>query len=295
MEQLAHHGILNQKWGVRHGPPYPLGGGDYSPSQRRAIRDKRKSGNSIYNKRHFDEVLKADKTTLSTLSYDRDRTKNTDMFYATHNVLDKHQYNALFNRPIPRTVYDENGNPIGTGNFMKYRIDNSLKKDIKVASEDSGAEVFRELFKKDRDFYNFVMDEDRMQSYFVSDKYKFKGYREVRQVLEKMKQGDYTPTAEELQVVYRMFNYVIPYDGAGDARKGKDVTTQRTKFFNACKEAGYGAVLDTNDAIYGGFKAKSPVIVFDMEQVVPKDVYQTKMIDQKFSDLVLVGRKLLGQ
>ena len=295
MEQLAHHGILNQKWGVRHGPPYPLGGGDYSPSQRRAIRDKRKSGNSIYNKRHFDEVLKADKTTLSTLSYDRDRTKNTDMFYATHNVLDKHQYNALFNRPIPRTVYDENGNPIGTGNFMKYRIDNSLKKDIKVASEDSGAEVFRELFKKDRDFYNFVMDEDRMQSYFVSDKYKFKGYREVRQVLEKMKQGDYTPTADELQIVYRMFNYVIPYDGAGDARKGKDVTTQRTKFFNACREAGYGAVLDTNDAIYGGFKAKSPVIVFDMEQVVPKDVYQTKMIDQKFSDLVLVGRKLLGQ
>lgn len=295
MEQLAHHGVLNQKWGVRHGPPYPLGGGDYSPSQRRAIRNKRKAGNSIYNKRHFDEVLKADKTTLSTLSYDRDRTKNTDMFYATHNVLDKHQYNALFNRPIPRTVYDENGNPIGTGNFMKYRIDNSLKKDIKVASEDSGAEVFRELFKKDRDFYNFVMDEDRMQSYFVSDKYKFKGYREVRQVLEKMKQGDYTPTADELQIVYRMFNYVIPYDGAGDARKGKDVTTQRTKFFNACKEAGYGAVLDTNDAIYGGFKAKSPVIVFDMEQVVPKDVYQTKMIDQKFSDLVLVGRKLLGQ
>lgn len=294
MEQLAHHGILNQKWGVRHGPPYPLGGGDYSPSQRRAIRNKRKAGNSIYNKRHFDEVLKADKTTLSTLSYDRDRTKNTDMFYATHNVLDKHQYNALFNRPIPKTIYDENGNPIGTGNFMKYRIDNSLKKDIKVASEDSGAEVFRELFKKDRDFYNFVMDEDRMQSYFVSDKYKFKGYREVRQVLEKMKQGDYTPTADELQIVYRMFNYVIPYDGAGDARKGKDVTTQRTKFFNACKEAGYGAVLDTNDAIYGGFKAKSPVIVFDMEQVVPKDVYQTKMIDQKFSDLVLVGRKLLG-
>lgn len=295
MEQLAHHGILNQKWGVRHGPPYPLGGGDYSPSQRRAIRNKRKAGNSIYNKQHFDEVLKADKTTLSTLSYDRDRTKNTDMFYATHNVLDKHQYNALFNRPIPQTIYDEKGNPIGTGNFMKYRIDNSLKTDIKVASEDSGAEVFRELFKKDRDFYNFVMDEGRMQSYFVSDKYKFKGYREVRQVLEKMKQGDYTPTADELQIVYRMFNYVIPYDGAGDARKGKDVTTQRTKFFNACKEAGYGAVLDTNDAIYGGFKAKSPVIVFDMEQVVPKDVYQTKMIDQKFSDLVLVGRKLLGQ
>lgn len=292
---LSHHGILKQKWGVRHGPPYPLGGGDYSPSQRKAIRDKRKGGNSIYNKKHFDEILKADKTTLSTLSYDRDRTKDTDMFYATHNVLDKHQYNALFNRPIPQPIFDEKGNEIGTGNFMKYRIDNSLKKDIKVASEDSGAEVFRELFKKDRDFYNFVMDEERMQSYFVSDKYKFKGYREARKVLEKMKRDDYIPTADELQIAYRMFNYVIPYDGAGDARKGKDVTTQRTKFFKALKEAGYGAVLDTNDAIYGTFKAKSPVIVFDMEQVVPKDIYRTKMIDQKFSDLVLVGRKILGQ
>lgn len=292
---LSHHGILKQKWGVRHGPPYPLGGGDYSPSQRKAIRDKRKGGNSIYNKKHFDEILKADKTTLSTLSYDRDRTKDTDMFYATHNVLDKHQYNALFNRPIPQPIFDEKGNEIGTGNFMKYRIDNSLKKDIKVASEDSGTEVFRELFKKDRDFYNFVMDEERMQSYFVSDKYKFKGYREARKVLEKMKRDDYIPTADELQIAYRMFNYVIPYDGAGDARKGKDVTTQRTKFFKALKEAGYGAVLDTNDAIYGAFKAKSPVIVFDMEQVVPKDIYRTKMIDQKFSDLVLVGRKILGQ
>ena len=293
--ELSHHGILNQKWGVRNGPPYPLGGGDYSAAEKKAIRNKRKAGNSIYNKRHFDEVLKAKKTTLSTLSYDQDRTKDTDMFYATHNVLDKHQYNALFNRPIDQTIYDEKGRPIGTGKFMKFRIDNSLKKDIKVASEDSGAEVFRELFKKDRDFYNFIMDEDRMQNYFVSDKYKFKGYREVRDVLKKMKQGDYTPTADELQVVYRMFNYVIPYDGAGDVRKGKDVTTQRTKFFNALKEAGYGAVLDTNDAIYGGFKAKSPVIVFDMEQVVPKDVYRTKLIDQKFSDLVLIGRKILGQ
>ena len=293
--ELSHHGILNQKWGVRHGPPYPLGGGDYSAAQRKAIRNKRKAGNSIYNKRHFDEVLKADKTTLSTLSYDRDRTKDTDMFYATHNIFDKHQYNALFNRPIPQTVYDEKGHSIGTGMFMKYRIDNAIKSDMKDASEDSGAEIFRGLFKRDRDFYNFVMDKDRMQGYFVSDKYKFKGYREARQVLEKMKQDNYIPTADELQTVYRMFNYVIPYDGAGDVRKGRDMATQRAKFFKACKEAGYGAVLDTNDAIYGGFKAKSPVIVFDMEQVVPKDIYRTKMTDQRFSDLMLIGRKILRQ
>ena len=294
-EYMAHHGILGQKWGTRNGPPYPLGGGDYTQSERKAILKKRNTvKNSIYNKRHFDEVLKADKTTLSTLSYDKDRTKGTDMFYATHNVLDKHQYNALFNRQIPQEIYDENGNSLGTGMFMKWRIDDSLKDDMKVASEDSGAKIFAELYKKDRDFYNFVRNDDRMQSYFVDDKYKFKGYRESRDVLEKMRKPDYTPTSDELQVVYRMFNYVIPYDGAGHARNGSDMYKQRTKFFDACKKAGYGAVLDTNDAIYGGFKAKSPVIVFGMDQVVPKDVYRTKPSDQYFSDLVLAGRKALG-
>lgn len=246
--ELHHHGILKQKWGVRNGPPYPLRGGDYTPAQRKAISNKRKSGNSIYNKKHFDEVLNADKTTLSTLSYDKDRTKNTD----------------------------------------------SLKTDLKVASEDSGAKIFMGLYKKDRDFYNFVTDKDRMQSYFVNDKYKFKGYREAAVVLNKMKDPDYTPSADDLQTVYRMFNYVIPYDGQGDSWKGHDVYTQRTKFFNECKKAGYGALLDTNDAIYGGFKAKSPIIVFDMEQVIPKDVYRTKVSEQMFSTLVLVGRKALG-
>lgn len=292
--ELYHHGILGQRWGVRNGPPYPLGGGDYTQTERKAILRKRKSRHNIYNKRHFDEVLRAEKTTLSTLSYDRDRLKNADMFYAAHDKYDKHLYNALFNKKVPQTIYDEKGNAIGTGMFMKYRIDNSVKSDMKVASEDSGAEIFRKLYKKDRDFYNFVTDDKRMQDYFVKDKYKFRGYRESKAVLDKMKDPTYVPTSDELQKVYRMFNYVIPYDGNGDARKAGDVYKQRAKFFNACKQAGYGALLDTNDGIYGGFKANAPVIVFDMEQIVPKDIYRTKISDKRVSVLVVAGRKAMG-
>ena len=290
--ELYHHGILGQKWGVRNGPPYPLVGGDYTPREKRAIYKQRKKGNSIYNKRHFDETLKTG-TTLSTLSYDRDRTKGADMFYATHKTLDKHQYNALFNRPIPKTIYDENSNNLGTGMFLKWRINNKMTSDLKIASEDSGAESFRQLYKKDRDFYNFVTDPARMQSHFVADKYKFRGYRESRKALEKLRSGQ-TPTADELQTIYRMFNYVIPSDGGGDTRRGNDVTKQRAKFFKALQEAGYGAVLDTNDAIYGGFKATSPVIVFDQSKVVLSGVEQTKMSDKRISELVTAGRKALG-
>ena len=295
MRELTHHGILGQEWGVRNGPPYPLGGGDYSRAEVKKIyRHKISHPNSIYNKRHFDSVLSKEKTTLRTLSYDKDRTKNVEMFYAAHTKLDKHQYNALFNRKAPQPIYDENGSQIGTGQYLKYKIDNSVKQDMKVASEDSGAEVFRKLYGKDRDFYNFVTDDSRMKSYFVKDKYKFKGYRESRDILERMKQPNYIPNERDLQKVYRMFNYVIPYDGAGNERSGNDMAKQRAKFFNELKKAGYGAVLDTNDAIYGGFKATSPVIVFDMDNVVLKDVGRTSMTSKKVSELALVGRKALG-
>lgn len=296
MKYLIHHGILNQKWGVRHGPPYPLRGGDYSKAELAAIYRRHQSNNSIYNKRHFDEVLEANKTTLKTLSYNPDRTKDTDMFYASHNFWDDNQYNALFNKPIPKDITDADGNVIGVGKCFKYRIENKLSSDMKVASEDSGAEVFRKLYSSDRDFYNFVTDPTRMQDYFVKEKYGFRGYREGKKVLDRMAADEsYKPSSSDLQKVYRLFNYVIPYDGAGDTRKGQDVVTQRAKFFKELKDEGYGAVLDTNDAIYGRYKTKSPVIVFDMEKVVPSRVYETKVTDQLFSKGVMVGRKILGQ
>ena len=34
--ELYHHGIAGQKWGKRNGPPYPLGSGDHSASEKKA-------------------------------------------------------------------------------------------------------------------------------------------------------------------------------------------------------------------------------------------------------------------
>ncbi len=288
---LSHHGILGQKWGQRNGPPYPLSGGSYSQSEIKKVYKARKNKNSIYNKKHFDKVVKEGQN-FSTLSYDKDRTKGAEMFYAAYEKTDVHQYGTLFNKKIPQEIYDEKGNSIGTGEFYKYRIKNVATKDIKVASEDSGAEAFRQLYKSNRDFYNFVTDKDRMQSLFVDDKYKFRGYRESRKALEKIRSGK-EPSADDLQKVYRMFNYVIPSDGSGNARNAKDIATQRARLFAQLKKNGYGALLDTNDAIYGGFKAHAPVIVFDQESVALGSVRRTNATDKRIDQLAFVGRKAL--
>lgn len=289
--ELYHHGILGQEWGVRNGPPYPLSGGDYTRQEKQKISRAKAKHNKIYSKKHFDKVISKGQT-LATLSYDKRRTEGADMFYAAYDKMDKHQYNALFNKKIPQDLYDENGEKIGTGEFYKYRIKNVAKDDIKVASEDSGTEAFLKLYSTNRDFYNFVTDPNRMQARFVDDKYKFKGYREARDALERMRNTD-KPTEEDVRTVYRMFNYVIPSDGGGDARAGKDVATQRAKLFKQLKQSGYSALLDTNDSIYGAFKVNAAVIVFDQEAVTLSGADRVSTADKKFSELMFIGSKIL--
>ncbi len=293
LSELYHHGILGQKWGHRNGPPYPLGGGDYSRVEKEKIYKERKKKHSIYNKKHFDkEIGKED--VISTISYDKDRLKSTDYFYANTEKTDKMLYKALFNKSIDEQLYDSNGQPAGTRKVLKYNIDSKVKDKMNIASEDSSVNVFRNLYEKDRDFYNFVTDQNRMESHFVKDKYKFRGYREAKHVLDKMKNPGYKPTDKDLRTVYRMFNYVIPSDAGGDQRRAKDVANQRNKFFKALQKEGYGGLLDTNDAIYGGFKAKAPVIIFDMDNLMIKEAERIKMSDKRMSQFVTYGRKVLG-
>ena len=265
---LSHHGIKGQEWGVRNGPPYPLTGGNYD--NRTSV--EKREGRKEKRKRHQDTIVKAG-TKFQTLSVDPNRTKGADMYYAAYDKRDVHEYNALFNKAMEQPIYDANGNIVGSEKVHKFRITNIPKRDIKVASETSSAESFTELYNKDRDFYNYVTDEKRMQSLFDEKRYRFKGYRESRDVLDKIRNDpDYVPTKSDLQVVYRMFNYTIPNLDA-------DTVKQRNKLFNKMKERGYDAILGTNDALYGGFKAENPVIVINQEASLDPTVMRTKASD----------------
>ena len=295
MIYLMHHGIMGQKWGVRNGPPYPLGGGSYSVTEQNAIKEERKKKYSRYNKKHYDNVLE-EGTTFKTLSYDPNRTKNTDMFFASHTKADIDHYKEFFDKKAPTTLYDDEGNAIGTGEFYKFSIQNVANKDIKVASEDSGARAFKKLYQNDRDFYNYVTDPDRLNARFESGIHKISpGYQKARVAMKKLQDPDATITDKDLDYIYRMFNHAIPSDGDGNPRYAKDVATQRAKFFNELKKEGYGAVLDTNDALYNTVQAQSPVIVFDMDSIIPSGAYRTTTAEVYKAKATTYGRRVLGQ
>ena len=287
MTFLVHHGIRGQKWGKRNGPPYPLKGSDYSETEKKYMGKKSSLKNSRRNKLHFDDTIK-EGTTIATLARTKDRTENTDMFYAAWDKLDRDRYMMAFNTPVKDAQSGKN--------IYKFLIENKAKTDMHVASEDSAVEVFKSLVKNDRDFSNFIRDEDRMQKHFVDSRYKFKGYREAREALNSMRDENHELTDADLRKIYRMFNYVIPSDAGGNSREARDVLNQRTKFFKELKKQGYGAVLDSNDALYGGtaMQVRSPIIVFDMASIIPSKVTQTKYSDVAVSTIKFTVGKMLG-
>lgn len=56
MDCLAHHGILGQKWGVKMGPPYPLGQGAHSTAQTKAAKSAGITVGSSSGKGSIDNV-----------------------------------------------------------------------------------------------------------------------------------------------------------------------------------------------------------------------------------------------
>ena len=284
-DYLAHHGILGQKWGKRNGPPYPLKGGSYTKTEmNNLVRQRQGKKYGRYNKKHFDQVIK-EGTMLQTLARDPNRTDNTDMFYASYTKHDNDRYNALFNHKTEQTLYDENGNEIGTGKTYKWRISNKATKSIKVASRDSGAKAVMDLYENNRDFMNFVRDPNRLQKY-VSQMYVPNG-GEYARTFKKLQNPNVIPTDRDLKNIYDSMNFVIP-------NQAKDVVTQRAKLFNALKKQGYSAVLDINDAVNHPIDSNSPIIVFDPSAYVKDSVKQTSMLDVYASKFTTLGRYFLG-
>jgi predicted transcriptional regulator len=72
-----------------------------------------------------------------------------------------------------------------------------------------------------------------------------------------------------------------------------DIRTYKNLFFGRLKDRGYGGVLDINDAMYGRFKANSPIIVFDNSAWVTKSNRRVRMNEKKFDTAYTIGRKSL--
>lgn len=79
---LKHHGIKGQRWGVTNGPPYPLGKGAYSNSEKTKILKERKTNpKGRYNNPHFTKVLGLDSHAPRSEKKSKKQTANHNSNY----------------------------------------------------------------------------------------------------------------------------------------------------------------------------------------------------------------------
>lgn len=275
-------------WGSGKNPKQRYGR-QYIDEEDPVYKQRKLFKNGKYNRKHFDSTI-SEGTVMTTLSHDKDRTKNTDMFYAAYEKIDVDKYRVGFNDKIKETVYDDDGNEIGSSKCYKFSIDNKAKTNIKVASETTQEDAFLKLFSTNKDFADFISNPDGLYSFFKG-KSIYKTYKKGWKNLKKIQKPDYVPKESELRSIYKLFNYIIPNDGRGDAKIAKEVKKQRARLFKELKKEGYGALLDINDAFYwNSFRTSRPVVVFDMSQIVPDSVKRLTFKDKFDATLRLMGR-----
>lgn len=117
-EELYHHGIKGQQWGVKHGPPYPI-----------------KKDN------HVTQIKAGTKLNRIT-RYDERKSKG--YAYVTFNKEDNERYKGFFAGSL-------NANPWKKKTKV-YQVEMEAKKDLTAPDADTRRRLFHEMYESDPEF-----------------------------------------------------------------------------------------------------------------------------------------------
>ena len=293
MNELQHHGIKGQKWGVRRyqfqdGTLTPEGQKRYSNRTNinsstadkvsRMMRSKVKdvvntARTQVTGKQYVDTYLKQG-TSFARIQTSPEFEKFA--FYATYKKSDTDKYMGLFGKNLTsRAASDarraeEISNATGdvnditraqelrtrSDNMKVYQLKLNSTKKLKVPSDENAAYITAKLLKE-KEFKDNVIAS-------IQDS-KEKMRRPQQQILFKQAQNALNKnpdrmTKTEKIAVYKALNLSLVNHNA------QEIAAQN-RFYGELKKKGYNALLDYNDKQYSSYHAKRPMIVFDVDSV----------------------------
>lgn len=152
-DYIAHHGILGMKWGKQNGPPYPLGSGDHSKSEKSAGWKKSLGGGR--NEEMYDRKKKTSSSTSTNKKPDRhERAANASAKDAAD--LRKHLYTK--EADAVQKVSDQQMAKSKTANNqddIKF-LENGFKTADKFSRQDKKRyhKIIKDTCKNDKELYN---------------------------------------------------------------------------------------------------------------------------------------------
>lgn len=310
-ENLFHHGIKGQKWGVRR---YQYSDGSLTPAGRKRYNANTTISNrsaSFFMRTNIKELTNRAKTLLtgkqfvdgylkSGTTLARIQTsKNFEnfAFYATYKKADTDKYYGLFGKNlISRAENDAKkaeklANATGSendivnaktlrdkaNNTKVYQLKIATMKKLKIPSDENAADITAKLLKES-DFKENVIAS-------IQDS-KEKMRRPQQQILFKQAQkalkiDPNRMTSSEKVAIYKALNLSL-------VNHNQQEIAAQNRFYSELKKKGYSALLDYNDKEYSSYHAKRPVIVFDTDAVKLQSVTETnpKIVDKLYRKYV---------
>lgn len=308
MNELYHHGIKGQKWGVRRyqfadGSVTPAGAKRYYVNQNSSTVKRTTSLASIKvkelantartqitGKQYVDTYLKKG-TTFSRIQTRKDFENFA--FYATYKKADSDKYMGLFGKNLTSRASaaakqaEKQANASGSetdaakakelrtasDNMKVYQLKISATNKLRVPSDENAGYITANLLK-DKEFKKNV------EASIVDSKEKMR--RVQQQILFKQAQNALNKdpakmTKSEKIAVYKALNLSLTNHNL------QEVAAQ-DKFYSELKKKGYNALLDYNDKEYSSYHAKRPMIVFDTDSVKLQSVSETnpKIVNQMY-------------
>ena len=180
-----------------------------------------------------DKVIKSG-TVLQNISTNSNKGVE-DAFYAAYKKPDMLKYRGLFGNQL-RDRLKFSGSK--DGGVFKTTI--SAKSNIKVASNENAKKIFIDLVKSDSEYAKNL--EAHLEEYGFNPR--------TAKAADLLKKGIVDDTVWE-----ETNHWLVDHGELG--------TKISSKLYQKLKDAGYDAILDTNDLKYSGYRAKRPVIIFN--------------------------------
>ena len=288
--ELYHHGIKGQKWGVRR---FQNPDGSYTAAGKRryyvgegrieSFKDVKKQKGSmtaqeykdyaatyLLGKNRVDRVIKLN-TDFSRIQKETNFEKQY-AFYATYKDHDKNLYAGLFGKNLKdraKHLSEEEG---GGKSIDVYQLHIKNTKNLRIPSDQNASRITADLLKDDEFKNNLKLSIEDSKAIMrrPSQQIVFNdSLKALNKPLNKLSDKD-------KETIYKSMNITLvnhkPFENA-----------VQDKFYSALKKEGYSAIIDINDQKYSSYHAKMPMIVFDTDKVNLQSA--TKMNDAQISKL----------
>ena len=305
--ELYHHGVKGQKWGVRR---YQYADGTLTPAGQKRYRNN--SSNKIARVNTMmgmtvKEITNKAKTQVTGRQYVDGYLKNGTKFsriqtskefenfafYATYKKKDSDKYMGLFGKNLTSRAEsdakraEKQANASGSetdlktakelreraNNIKVYQLKLEATKKLKIPSDENASHITANLLKE-KEF------KDNVIASIQDSKQKMR--RPTQQVLfnqaqNALKKDPDKMTKSEKVAVYKALNLSL-------VNHNKQEVAAQDRFYSELKKKGYNALLDYNDKVYSSYHAKRPMIVFDTDSVKLHSVTETnpKIVDSLY-------------